>query len=557
MRNFTILLLLSATFILKSCAQSSSNQISDIVQKDSISVPIHKVNIGKITFASKVIPTKDNTESDFLSSFEIKENSELYFKAFLGNSLTNYLHQLDTTLTAEQLVKKGNYQFSFYVDGDLLYTENLNGGAGSPSSKNKNTLLHMPLLSEINTDFWSRFMWKRFYDMNGGETALETGTHLLKIEIRPYLKNDGLLVGDVIAQGEINLKMEMAELEKVSEEQVAIQPIQSNSGWKLSTDSYDKEKIRRLNEKIAQNRFKDITSIVVIKDGKLLIEEYFNGANRDTLHDTRSVGKSFASTITGIAIKDDYLKSTDQTLSEFYDLTKFDNYSTQKDLVTLKSLLTMSSGFNGTDSNSDSPGNEDNIQGTNNWMKSTLDLPMDNTRKIGETWDYFTAGVMVLGDIIDKSVPGGLEKYADKKLFKPLGISNYKWRYTPQNVPYTGGGLEMNSLDFAKYAQLYKNKGIWNGKQILSSDWVKKTMTNYFVETPDQTAYGYLFFNQKFSVNDKSHEAFLCNGNGGNKVIIFKDEPLVIIVTATAYNESYGDSQVNKMLQKYILPAVL
>ncbi len=282
------------------------------------------------------------------------------------------------------------------------------------------------------------------------------------------------------------------------------------------------------------NRFKNITSIVVIKDGKLLIEEYFNGANRKTLHDTRSVGKSFASTMTGIAIEDGYLKSTNQTLKEFYDLTKFSNYSSKKDNVTLKSLLTMSSDFDGSDSNSDSPGNEDNIQGTDNWMKSTLDLSMDNTRKVGEKWDYFTAGVMVLGDIIDKSVPGGLEKYADKKLFKPLGISNYKWLYTPQKVPYTGGGLEMNSLDFAKYGQLYKNKGVWNGKQILSSDWVKKTFTNYFSETPDQTAYGFLFWNQKYSVNNKSYEAFQCNGNGGNKVIIFNDKPLVIIVTATA-----------------------
>lgn len=555
MRNLTIILLLSIASVSTSCAQNSSNQMSDIVQNEGVTVPIHKANIGKITFASKVIPLKDNTESDFLSSFEIKENSELYIKAFLGNSLTNYLHQLDTTLTAEQLVKKGNYQFSFYVDGDLLYTENLNPGAGGPRGKNKNTTLHMPLLSEINTDFWSRFLWMRFYYGNGGETALETGTHLLKIEIRPYLENDGLLVGDIIAQGEINLKM--AEPEKAPEEQIAIQPIQPNSGWELSKDSYDREMIRGLNEKIAQNRFKSITSIVVIKDGKLLIEEYFNGADRNTLHNTRSVGKSFASTITGIAIEEDYLKGTDQTLNEFYDLSQFSNYSSKKDEVTIKSLLTMSSGFDGSDSNYDSPGHEDKMQRTNNWVKFALDLSMDNTRAVGEKWDYFTAGTLLLGDIIDKSVPGGLEKYADKKLFGPLGISNYEWFHTPQNVPYTGGGLEMNALDFAKYGQLYKNNGIWNGKQILSSEWVEKSFTNHFAATPDQTPYGFLFWNQGFSVNNKSYEAFLSNGNGGNKIVMFNDQPLVIIVTATAYGQPYGHSQVEKMIEDYILPAVL
>ena len=555
MKNFAIILLLSSTSVLTSCGQSSSNQIPGIVQNKGITIPLHKANVGKITFTSNVIPLEEYKESDFLSSFEIKENSELYIRAFLGNSLTNYLHQLDTTLTVEQLVQKGNYQLSFYVDGDFLYTENIVTGAGSPRSKNKNTTLHVPLLSQINTDFWSRFAWMRFYYRNGGETALETGTHVLKLELRPYLENDGLLVGDLIAQGEINLKL--AEPEKVSEEQIAIQPIQSNSDWELSKDTFDKEKIRGLNEKIAQNRFKSITSIVVVKDGKLLIEEYFNGANRNTLHDTRSVGKSFTSTITGIAIEEGHLKNTNQTLNEFYDFTKFSNYSPKKDRVTLKSLLTMSSGFDGSDNNSDSPGSEEKMQSTNNWVKFTLDLSMDNTKKIGEKWDYFTAGTLLLGDIIDKSVPGGLEKYADEKLFKPLGISKYKWQYTPQNVAYTGGGLQMNSLDFAKYGQLYKNKGAWNGKQVLPSDWVKKTMTNYFIETPDQTAYGYLFWNQKFSVNDKSYEAFLCNGNGGNKVIVFNDQPLVIIVTATAYGEAYAHPQVNQMIQNYILPAVL
>ncbi|GAB5409008.1 MAG: hypothetical protein BalsKO_13730 [Balneolaceae bacterium] len=529
--------------------------MSDIVQTKGITSPVHEANIGKIIFTDKPIPLEKYQEGDFLSSYEIKDNSEFYFRAFLGNSLTNYLHQLDTNLPSEELVQKGNYQFSFYIDGDLLYTENLNSGAGSPTSKNENTTLYMPLLSEINTDFWSRFLWMRFYYRNGGETALEKGIHILKIEIRPYIEHNGIIVGDLIAEGEINLKM--AEPEKVNEEQIAIQKIQPNSGWEISSESYDIDKIRALNEKIAQNRFKSITSIVVIKNGKLLIEEYFNGADRNTLHDTRSVGKSFASTITGLAIKDGYLKSTDQTLSEFYDLKKFSNYSPKKDEVTLKSLLTMSSGFDGTDSDYNSPGNEDRMQRSKNWINYSLDLSMDKSRKIGEKWDYFTAGVLILGDILDKSVPEGLEKYADEKLFKPLGISNYTWFYTPQNAPYTGGGLEMNTLDFAKYGQLYKNMGTWNGKEILSSDWVNKTFTNYFSDTQNQTPYGFLFWNQTFSTEKRSYEAFLSNGNGGNKIVIFSDQPVVIIVTATAYGQPYGHSQVEKMIEDYIIPAVL
>ena len=115
----------------------------------------------------------------------------------------------------------------------------------------------------------------------------------------------------------------------------------------------------------------------------------------------------------------------------------------------------MSSAFNGSDAQSDSPGNEENMYPTDNWVKFALDLSMDSTKSNGQQWDYFTAGVILLGDILNKSVPEGLEKYADKKLFAPLNIKKYQWQYTPQKVANTAGGLQMTSLDYAKVGQLY------------------------------------------------------------------------------------------------------
>lgn len=73
-------------------------------------------------------------------------------------------------------------------------------------------------------------------------------------------------------------------------------------------------------------------------------------------------------------------------------------------------------------------------------------------------WDYFAAGVVVLGDLTHKSVPDALEKYSSEKLFQPLRIKNYKWQFTPQKVVNTAGSLQLRSLDLAKYGQLYKNK---------------------------------------------------------------------------------------------------
>lgn len=527
-------------------------QSDDIVQNEGITSPLHQANIGKITFMGKPIPPADYKEADFLTTFELKENSDFNIRVFMGNSLTNYLHKLAPDLSADELTKTGNYQFTFFVDGVLIYKENLHPGAGGAESKNTRTVFRVPLISPTNEDSWGRFMWSRFM-MSGGEEALTSGKHILKIEIRSYLNTAPVKTGELIAQGQLEITVTKP---KIDEKKIEIQKIKPNSGWQISNDNYDKEKIKALNLKIAENSFKEITGIVVIKDGKLLIEEYFNLAERNTLHNTRSVGKTFASAIMGIALKDGYLKSVNQTLGEFYSLKDYENYSPKKESVTLRQLLTMSSGFEGFDFDEKSIGNEENMYPKGNWVRWTLNLPMAE-RKPGEKWAYFTAGVVVLGDILHKRVPGGLDKYADEKLFKPLGIKNYKWQYTPQNVANTAGGLQMSTLDFAKFGQLYKNNGKWKAKQIIPERWVKESLSKHFLLPENGANYGYLWWNKTYKVNEKDFEVYFCSGNGGNKIFIFKDVPLVVVVTATAYGKPYMHSQVDKIIEKYIIPAIV
>jgi len=537
-------------FILVIISAFSSGQ--NIVEPEKIENSVQKNHVNKIVFLDKVIPLENLKEDDFQKKMTFQEDKDLDIRVFLDNSLINYLHQIDSSLSVDELLKKGNYQFNFIVDGKLIYTENLNSGAGTAENKKLKTNFRIPLLSTKNEDSWGKYLWMRFYLTNGGIDALETGNHTLKIEIKPYLKMPTLKVGNVIAQGEIQL---IVPKKNISPEQIAIQKIQPNSGWKVSDEKFDQEKIKALNRKIAENRFRDITGIVVIKNEKLLLEEYFNGYKRDSLNDTRSVGKSFSSALMGMAIKDGYIKSENLSLKEFYHLKQFSNYSSKKDSVTIKSLLTMSSGFDGNDQDEESPGNEENMYPTNNWVKFILDLPMSEN-KIGKTWNYFTAGVVLTGDILDQSVPKGLENYADKKLFQSLGITNYKWQFTPQQKPSLAGGVRMKALDFAKFGQLYKNNGTWNGKNVLDKNWIKKSFTNYFADNKDFEGYGYLFWRKVYKVGNRNFESYQSSGNGGNKIIIFTEIPLVIVVTAKAYNKPYAHSQVDKMVQDYLLPAV-
>lgn len=540
-------------FLLILVSSFSLSQTKNIVEPEKIENPFQKKHLNQILFLDKVVPLDNLQESDFLKTMIFQEDKDFDVRVFFDNSLVNYLHQLDNSLTVDELLKKGNYQFNFYVDGKLIYTENLNSGAGKIEDKKVKTNFRIPFLNTQNEDSWGRYLWSRFYFANGGVDALEVGNHTLRIEIKPYLKTSTLKVGNVIASGEINL---IVPKKNVSEEQIAVQKIKPNSGWKVSVEKINQEKIKLLNQKIVENRFREITGIVVIKNDKLLLEEYFNGYNRDSLNDTRSVGKSFSSALMGIAMKDGYIKSESQTLKDFYDLKQFKNYSSKKDSVTIKSLLTMSSAFDGNDEDYDSPGNEENMYPTDNWVKFTLDLPMTEN-EIGKNWNYFTAGVVVTGDILDKSVPNGLGKYADKKLFQPLGITNYKWQFTPQQKPSLAGGLRMKALDFAKFGQLYKNNGTWNGKRILDKTWIQKSFTNYFSDNKESEGYGYLFWRKVYKVGNKSFESYQSSGNGGNKIIIFKDIPVVIVITAKAYNKPYSHSQADKIVQEYLLPSVL
>lgn len=497
------------------------------------------------------------TSDDCIDHFTLHKDVFLNIHFTLEQPLIEHLKLIAPHLSQEALLNKGNFQFSFLVDGKTIHVENLNIGAGTLDSKTSQLKHTIPLIYPQQIDFWGWFMWLKFMKLSGGQDILIGNNHSLSIEVRPYIKEETIEVGSILAKGNITVNVEKPQID---ESLVPVQTIQSKSGWQLSKAHYDHSKIEALNRKIAEKRFENINGIVVIKDQKLLIEEYFNGADRHTLHDPRSVGKSFASTLLGIAIKDKHISSEHTYLKDFYNLESYKNYSPKKDAVTLKSLLTMSSGFMGDDSDYSSPGNEENMYPTDNWVTFSLDLPMQQTYNIGEDFTYFTGGVVVLGDIIHKSVPGGLVAYADDKLFKPLGITNYKWQYTPQNIGNTAGGIQLRALDFAKFGQLYKNKGQWNGQQILSDTWVEKSLSKQVSQAHagiKDGYYGYLFWNKTYTINGTPYEVSFCSGRGGNKIFIFKDLPFVIVITSSAYNNPNAHSDVDKMIIDYILPAII
>lgn len=505
--------------------------------------------------SSDMLNHEKHGDTHHISQIDLNKSKNLYFAALLKQPLVEYLQNLAPSRPVNELLSKGNFKFVFYVNSKAVYEEALNTGAGTKEQKQKDLVLSKPLFSVNEEDSWGRFLWMRFMHFAGEEHLIE-GKNTLKLELSAYIDSPQRLSSDVIASGELIVNVTKP---KATKAEIAIQDIDENTSWQVSSQDYDEDKIRSLNKRIIENDFKDIRAIVVIKAGQLLIEQYYNGSNRNSLHDPRSVGKSFASTILGIAIQDGHIKNEAQKLSDFYDLSTFDNQSQAKSEVSLKQLLTMSSGFDGNDQNSLSKGNEENMYPTDDWVKFALDLPMTSLNNKKPKWTYFTAGTVLLGDMIHRSVPEGLEAYAHKTLFAPLGITQYQWQYTPQGVANTAGGLAMRAIDFAKVGQLYKNQGQWSGRQLLPKTWVEKSLSKQVLRGDDESEghYGYLFWHDSFPFNDKIIEVAYASGNGGNKIYIFKHIDAVVVINSAAYNKPYAHSQVNQMMANYILPAIV
>jgi CubicO group peptidase (beta-lactamase class C family) len=526
----------------------------EFVQSEGVTSELHRKHLGEITFMAKPVPIEEYNESHFIQSFELKEKADLNLRIFLSNSLTNSMHELAPSLTAEQLVQQGNWQFSFFVDGNKVYEENLTPGAGSPEVKNTKMVFRVPLISSTNEDHWGRFLWNRFM-MSGGQEALSAGTHQLILELRPYVKTEeSEITGSIVASGAIEVIVPEVP---VSEKQIAVQAIAPKSDWWVAEHPLTGDTLRSLNTKIANGTFQDITSIVVIRKGQLALEEYFNGAKRKTLHDTRSVGKSVAGILTLMAI-DRKLLSLEDNLGELYDMGKYAHPSPIKSSITVRQLLTMTSGLAGNDSDPNSPGNEEKMYPTQDWVKFALDLPMDSTKSPGQRWDYFTAGVVVLGDLLEQKVPGGLRKFADENLFHPLGIRKCKWQFTPQGVPNTAGGLRMRSLDLARLGQLFKDEGTIGPLRLVEPSLLAQAMQDQ-VPLPEDTghsSYGYLLWNKTYVVEGVEYPVSMANGNGGNKLIIFHDQPWVIVITATAYGKPFAHAQADRIVQEFLIPAL-
>lgn len=343
-------------------------------------------------------------------------------------------------------------------------------------------------------------------------------------------------------------------------------PIPS-SHWPLATpgeSALSSAPLQAMAAAVENGDFGKITSVLIARHGKLAYEHYFSG-DADTLRNTRSATKSVTDMLVGIAIAEGSLAGVDVPVLQVLSERPEKNLDPRKTQITVEDLLTMSSLLECDDWNEFSRGNEERMYLIENWLQFGLDLPIRGfapwvTRPedspYGRSFSYCTAGVFMLGQVVHEATRVPIPQFAESRLFQRLGIARYKWALSPLGRAQTGGGLELRSRDLLKLGQLYLNHGSWNGRQIVPANWVAES-TRPHANIDDQNDYGYLWWIRSFGKDADSHRAFYMSGAGGNKVLVFPDLDLVAVVTSENFHRRDAHDLSNRLLEKYVLPAVM
>jgi CubicO group peptidase (beta-lactamase class C family) len=341
-----------------------------------------------------------------------------------------------------------------------------------------------------------------------------------------------------------------------------------DGGWVMASgaeNGLSDAKLKTLDSDLRAGKFVKIGSVLVARHGKLVYEGYFDG-DASTLRNTRSATKSITDVLVGIAIDEHKLSGVDAKVLALLPerARKIQNPDPRKAAITVEDFLTMSSPLECDDWNDASRGNEERMYIIEDWAQFILGLPIRGRMHVGEKveappygrdFSYCTGGVFTLSEVIEKATGARTDRYAEQKLFAPLGITNVQWTYSPLNVPQTGGGLLLNSRDLLKIAQLYLDGGQRRGKRIVSEAWVKASTTPH-AQIDEKTEYGYLWWLKSFKSGDKSYPAFFMSGNGGNKVVAIPSLDMAVVITSTNYNTRGMHDQTEKILTEYVLGAV-
>ena len=298
-----------------------------------------------------------------------------------------------------------------------------------------------------------------------------------------------------------------------------------------------------------------VHSLLIARYGKLVVEEYFHGYDRDQPHDTRSAAKSWTATLIGAAMQAGVPLRLDTPVYPTLLGSVPADLDPGKRVMTLEHLLTMTAGFN-CDPNDPTSADEDQIaeqDSITDWYRHTLNVRLVSAP--GEKIFYCSAEPNVAGGMLAKVAGEPLAVLFERLVARPLQMRTYHLWLNPSGEAYGGGGHRFLPRDFMKLAQLMLNDGRWNGKQIVSREWARRSTAPLRDLTRTQQ-YGYLWNSVEYPYKDQKVRAFFAGGNGGQIFMGIPDLDLGIAFTGGNYSDPALFWGQRVFVPKHLLPAV-
>ena len=388
-------------------------------------------------------------------------------------------------------------------------------------------------------------------------------------------KYDGkILLGDSIIKGvkQIGNKQPVAfTIKKISKERLLYKiprpgqngksvvkynykkPFQKSDDFLCSTledVGMDTVQICNLINKILTKEIPNIHSLLIFKDNKLVLEEYFYNYSEIKPHRVHSVTKSFTSALTGIAVDRKFIPDINEYVWKYFTDWDKSKWVSEKYDIRIKHLLSMSAGLDWKGLTINEFNDDIDMYKTDDCFGYILNK--NQKFSSGTKFTYNNGLSLMLGHIIEKASRLSIDSFSREFLFKDLNITNYCWDIDDNGIPQMAGGLKLIPRDMLKFGLLYLNDGTWQGKQIISKDWIKNS-TLQKISVNDR-GYAYHWWTKDYSVNGTLFKTYFALGHGEQAIIVVPNSKLVFVMTAGNYMQV--EHRPFEIMAQYILPSL-
>lgn len=319
------------------------------------------------------------------------------------------------------------------------------------------------------------------------------------------------------------------------------------SEWEHATpesQGVDSERLADLVEALDRNR-DDIDAVVLVRNGRLVFEAYRSPYTAEQPHRIYSCTKSIVSTLIGRAIDEKLIRSVDTPVTDLFPSLNPEITEEVSQDLTLEHFLTMTTGLDARDSYRYRWSGLQDLRESNDRTGMVLSRPQIHPP--GDYFDYSNQASFLLGAAVSEATGMPANAWADRILFTPLGIQNYRWDLLSGGELNAWGGLWMQGRDLARIGWMVARKGRWNEEQIVSRKWIEEA-TRPRVEGRDlNDEYGYQWWVSSEGIP-------MAQGYGGQYLIVMPEENLVAVILSGLSEREFLQPRI--LFNKYIVPAL-